>query len=66
MTLREEILHLSSEELNEVYDSLVKCLAILNPENESLIELSSNGKDMTFQIRLAKTAILSRILELDK
>lgn len=66
MTTREELQQLSIEELYKAHNSLVQCLQILNSDDMGLCDLSNNGKDMTLSLELAKIAILSRIIELEK
>lgn len=66
MKTREELQNLSIEELNKAYNSLVQCLQIINPDDTGLCDLSIAGKDMTLQLELAKVAIFSRIIELEK
>lgn len=66
MTTREELQHLTIEELNQAYNSLRQCLDILNSDYTGLCDLSNAGKDMTLSLELAKIAICSRIIELEK
>ena len=66
MTTKEELQHLSIEELHKAHNSLCKCLLIINSEDTGLCDLSISGKDMTLQLELAKIAIFSRIIELEK
>lgn len=66
MTTREELQHLTIEELNKAYESLVQCLQLLNFDDMGLFDLSNNGKDMTLSLELAKIEIMSRIIELEK
>ena len=66
MTTREELQHLTIEELTEAHLSLTKCLHILNSDKIGLCDLSNTGKEMTLQLSLAQIAIFSRIIELEK
>lgn len=66
MTTREEIQHLSIDELHKVHALLCQCLEILNPDNEKLTALFHKGKDMILNLELAQIVIYERILEKNK